>query len=238
MNRSLAKILGFGVDTFTSDEAAEYIAQNGGQVITINPEMIMNALKNPDFANVINSAELVIPDSVGVELGLKISGKKVKRIPGIEFGKTLLRKFAMQGKKTALIGAKPEVLQKAAANLKTEIPELNVVYSNDGYFSDDEKIIEEIVNSAPDLILAALGSPKQEFFISELKKRLPDAVMIGLGGSFDVWAGVVERAPVFYQKTGLEWLYRTVTQPERLKRIFPVLPLFVLRVIKERLTGK
>ena len=86
--------------------------------------------------------------------------------------------------------------------------------------------------------MVALGSPKQEFFINELKKNLPNATMIGLGGSFDVWAGVVDRAPVIYQKLGLEWLYRTIKEPKRFKRIFPTLPLFVLKVFKERLSLK
>lgn len=238
MNRRLVKIQGFGVDTFTAEEAEEYITQNGGQVITINPEMITCALKNPDFAGIINSAELVIPDSAGVQLGLKILGAEVRRIPGVEFGKSLLVHAAKTGKKTALIGAKPEVIEKAVQNLKAELPDLNIVYRHDGYFTNDEEIQNDIVNAAPDIVLAALGSPKQEFFISELKKKLPHSVMIGLGGSFDVWAGVVKRAPEFYQKTGLEWFYRTVMQPQRLKRIFPALPLFVLRIIKERLSGK
>ena len=122
--------------------------------------------------------------------------------------------------------------------MKNEIQNLNIVYTHDGYFKNDVTVLNEITNSQPDLVLAALGSPKQEFFISELKKNLPNAIMVGLGGSFDVWAGVVERAPEIYQRLGLEWLYRTVMQPERFKRIFPTLPLFVLRVLKERLLGK
>ena len=88
------------------------------------------------------------------------------------------------------------------------------------------------------MVLAALGSPKQEFFISELKKNLPNAIMVGLGGSFDVWSGVVERAPEIYQKLGLEWLYRTVKEPKRFKRIFPTLPLFVLKVLREKFIPK
>ena len=111
---------------------------------------------------------------------------------------------------------------------------LNVVYSHDGYFDNDEDIIESVISANPDLILVALGSPKQEFFIHNLKEKLPNSTLIGLGGSFDVWAGVVERAPKIYQKLGLEWLYRTLKEPKRFKRIFPTLPLFVLKVLKER----
>ena len=237
VERKLFKILGFGVDSFNKEDALEYILQNHGQVVTINPEMIMNAAKSGEFANVINSAELVIPDSVGVELGLKILGHKVPRIPGVEFGKELLRRCAKLNKSVALVGAKHEVIELAVKNLKNELPDLNIAYWHDGYFSDDSIIKTQLVEVQPDLVLVALGAPKQEFFNFDLKKQLPESVMVGVGGSFDVWAGVVERAPEIYQKLGLEWLYRTVMQPQRIKRIFPTLPLFVMKVFIERVFG-
>ena len=232
--REIVKIQGFGVDSFSLDEAADYLSDNGGQVVTINPEMIMKASKDKNFADVINSADLVVPDGIGVEIGLKILGYKVRRVPGIELGKALIMKYSDLGKRIAFVGGKPKVAETAINNLRNEIQNMNVVYCHDGYFDDDERIYSEIAASGPDLVLAALGSPKQEFFISKLKDRLPNSVMIGLGGSFDVWAGLVDRAPVIYQKLGLEWLYRTVKEPQRFKRIFPTLPLFVLKVIKER----
>lgn len=238
MDRDLVKILGYGVDSFTFDEAVEYAFSNPGQIVTINPEMISAAQKNQDFADIILSAELVVPDGIGVEAGLKILGHRVHRIPGIELGKALIQRFTKAGKSIALVGAKPEVLEAAVNNLKSEISELNIVYSHDGYFNDDENIISQVIETSPDLVLVALGSPKQEFFIHTLKKQLPNSTMIGLGGSFDVWAGAVERAPEIYQKLGLEWLYRTVKEPKRFKRIFPTLPLFVLKVCKERILSK
>lgn len=238
MNRDLVKILGFNVDTFSFDEAVEYAFNHHGQVVTINPEMISAAHSNSKFANIINNADLIVPDGIGVELGLKILGHNVRRIAGIELGKELIIKFSKAGKKIAMVGAKPTIVDGAIENLKNEIPELNIVYSHDGYFKNDEEILNEIAKTQPDLVLVALGSPKQEFFIHSLKDRLPNATMIGLGGSFDVWAGVVERAPEIYQKLGLEWLYRTIKEPQRFKRIFPTLPLFVLKVFKERLKLK
>ena len=236
MERNLVKLQGFNIDTFTFDEALQYAEK--GQVVTINPEMILSAKSNPDFAEIINSAELVVADGIGVEIGLKILGYKVKRIAGIDLGKALVEKFTASGKSVAMIGAKPRVVDSAIENLSKEYKNLNVVYSHDGYFDNDEDIIESVISANPDLILVALGSPKQEFFIHNIKEKLPNSTLIGLGGSFDVWAGVVERAPEIYQRLGLEWLYRTVMQPERFKRIFPTLPLFVLRVLKERLLGK
>jgi len=138
----------------------------------------------------------------------------------------------------ALIGAKPEIIEKAKENLEKEIDGINIVFTQDGYFQDDDKVLTELKDSGARLILVALGSPKQEKFISKAKNILPCGLMIGVGGSFDVWSGVVERAPRIYQKLGLEWLYRTVKQPERFKRIFPTLPLFVLRVIHEKMFNR
>lgn len=225
-----ANLLGFGIDKYTLDEAVEAAEKSCGQVVTINPEMIDYALKNPEFADLINQAEFVIPDGIGVQLGLRIKGYKIRRIPGIEFAKRML--IETKGLPAAFVGAKPDVAQKAVNNLLKEIPELNAVYIHDGYFSDTDLILKEISSANPRIVLAALGSPKQEEFIFRLKKLLPEALLIGVGGSFDVWAGEVERAPEIYQKLGLEWLYRTVKEPARFKRIFPALPLFVLRVLR------
>lgn len=233
MERNLVKLQGFNIDTFTFDEALQYAEK--GQVVTINPEMILSARRNADFAEIINSAELVIPDGIGVQLGLKILGHNVRRIAGIEFGRKLIDKFASQP--TAFVGAKPEIITKAVENLKKEVPNLNAVYVQDGYFKDDDRVLDELTAANPKLVLVALGSPKQEIFISKAKKLLSNALFIGLGGSFDVWSGVVERAPEIWQKLGLEWLYRTVKEPKRFKRIFPTLPLFVLKVFKEKVIG-
>lgn len=235
MERSTVKLQGFNIDTFTIDEAVDFICQNHGNVVTINPEMIQCAQNNTEFASLIRNANLVIPDGIGVEIGLKILGHKVRRIAGIEFAKRLIVEFSKTSAPVAFIGAKPEIIEKAVANLKSEIPNLNVCYVQDGYFKDDERVLDELKNSGAKLVLAALGSPKQEFFIEKAGKLLPDAIMIGIGGSFDVWSGVVKRAPEIYQKLGLEWLYRTVKEPKRFKRIFPTLPLFVLKVLKEKL---
>ena len=235
MERKTVKLQGFNVDTFDFDTAVDYAKTNGGQIVTINPEMISCAKKNKPLAEIINNAELVVPDGIGVEIGLKILGHKVHRIAGVELGRRLVEEFAKSGKRVAMVGAKPEIIKKASENLKNEIPGLNLVYVQDGYFTDDERVLAELKNASPDLVLVALGSPKQEEFISRAKNLLPKALMIGLGGSFDVWSGVVERAPLFYQKAGLEWLYRTVKEPKRFKRIFPTLPLFVLSVLKEKL---
>ena len=238
MERNLVKIQRLNVDTFTIDEAIKYANTISGQVITINPEMIENASQNPDFAEIINSAELFIPDGIGVEIGLKILGYNVRRIAGIEFSHRMIEECAKNSQSVALVGAKPQIVEKAKENLEKEISGLYITYAHDGYFSNDEEIINELKIRQPRLILCALGSPKQEEFIIKAKQVLPNALFVGVGGSFDVWSGVVERAPEIYQKLGLEWLYRTVKEPKRFKRIFPTLPLFVLKVLREKFIPK
>src|SRR5699024_5376415 len=163
-----------------------------------------------------------------------------QNIPGIEYSKKLIAICAKNGFPIALLGAKEEIVQKAKANLLKEFENLNIVYARNGYFSkeDEENIKSEMTQAAPKAVFVALGAPKQEFMIQELKKSMPEAVFVGVGGSFDVWSGVVERAPEIYQKLGLEWLYRNVKEPQRFKRIFPALPLFLIRVIIDSVLQK
>ena len=201
------------------------------QVVTINPEMIECALNDDEFKKILDEAEMVIPDGIGIKIALKIKGFNAERIPGIDFARNLIDWCAKNDKPVAIIGAKEEIITKAVANLRDETENLNIVYFHNGYFENDEDILEELKSVNARLVLVALGSPKQEFFIYKAKKILPPCLMIGIGGSLDVWSGEVKRAPKIYQKLGLEWLYRTVTQPERFKRIFPALPKFLWKVI-------
>ena len=236
MNRKTVKLLGFNIDTFDFEGAVDYVkmlleTRKGGQIVTINPEMIEFGLKNDWFAQILNKAELVIPDGVGVKIGLKIKGFSAQRIAGIELGHRLLEECAKHNYSVALLGAKPHIIQKACDNLKSEINNLNIVYVQDGYFKNSNDIQWALGERNPQLILVALGSPKQEEFINEYRKYHPETVMIGVGGSFDVWSGEVERAPKIYQKLGLEWLYRTIKEPQRFNRIFPTLPRFIFRVL-------
>ncbi len=231
------ELLGFNIDNYTFEEAVTRAkslidGDRVAQVITINPEMFDTAEKDSNFANIIREAEMVIPDGVGVKLGLKLKGKNVSRIPGIDFAKRLLKEAAISNIPVAIIGSKEEVITKAVENLKKEISGLNIVYYHNGYFSDDNEIYGELKKSSPKLILVALGSPKQEKFIYGAKKILNPALMVGIGGSLDVWSGTVKRAPKIFRKLGIEWLYRTVTQPSRFKRIFPALPLFLIKVLR------
>lgn len=230
------ELLGYSIDDYSFEEAVlkakELIdSDKVSQVITINPEMFQTADNDSSFANIVREAEMVIPDGIGIKIGLKLTGKNVARIPGIDFAKKLLKEAALSNIPVAIIGSKEEVITKAIENLQNEISGLNIVYYHNGYFDNDEEIYSELKNHSPKLILIAMGSPRQEKFIYEAKKKLNPALMVGIGGSLDVWSGYVKRAPKIYQVLGLEWLYRTITQPSRFKRIFPTLPLFLIKVL-------
>ena len=223
MERKQVKVLGYSVDLFGFDEAIDYTkylldSQYSAQVVTINPEMIEFALKNDNFSQIINKAELVIPDGMGIKLGLWFNGVNQERIPGIEYSKKILELCAENNIPVALVGSAKNVIEKAVENIKNELPELNIVYSKDGFFQPDEEgtIINEIKESKARFILIALGSPKQEFFIDNARNIIKNAVWVGVGGSFDVWSGIIKRAPVIYRKLGLEWLYRMIKEPGRL----------------------
>ena len=233
-----AKIQGFNVNLLKYNEALDFVKtslDNGEniQIVTINPEMIEAAKKNPEFANVLKYAELVVPDGVGIKLALKFKGIDQEQIRGVDFAQSLIEIANENGYKLALVGAKPEVNSKLVEVLKSKYPNLNIVYSHDGYFQNEDLIIEEIKHSGANLVFTALGAPKQEFFNDKLKSSLQGVASIGLGGTFDVMAGCVKLAPPIYRKFGLEWLYRTIKQPERIKRIFPTLPLFLFHSIME-----
>lgn len=245
LQRKKESILGFDVDLFSFEDAIQFVHQNlkenkGMQIVTINPEMIAIGRKNDDFGRIINDADLVIPDGVGIKLALKIKGTSQQNIPGIEFSKKLIALCELEGYTIGLLGAKEEVVQKAAKNLRDEHPSLNITYVRNGYFSEaDENIIkEELKAISPKVVFVALGAPKQELLISKIKAEMPETIFIGVGGSFDVWSGMIKRAPEVYQKLGLEWLYRTMKEPARFKRIFPALPLFLIQVIIEALKEK
>ena len=235
------ELLGFNVDTYSFSEAVS-IAKNlidgnkVSQVVTINPEMFETANRDSEFASILRESEMVIADGIGVKIALKINGFDVPRIPGIDFARKLLEEAAINNIPVAIVGAKEEIITKAVENLYKEISGLNIVYYHNGYFTDDSEIYNELKEKSPKLILVAMGSPRQEKFIYNAKRVLKPALMVGIGGSLDVWSGNIKRAPKLFQITGTEWLYRTITQPSRFKRIFPTLPLFIIKAINYKFT--
>ena len=230
------ELFGFNIDDYKFEEAVSVAKElidgkNVSQVVTINPEMFEYSNIDSEFANIIKEAEMVIPDGIGVKIALKINGNNVDRIPGIDFAKRLLEEAAKNNIPVAIIGAKEDIITKAIENLEKEISGLNIIYYHNGYFENSNDIYNDLLAKSPKLVLVALGSPKQEKFIYNAKSILKPCLMVGIGGSLDVWSGNIKRAPQIFQYLGLEWFYRTVTQPTRLKRIFPTLPMFIIKAI-------
>ena len=234
-------LLGCNIDLLSFNEAVEFALEKIERklplhIITINPEIIETAGKNKQLLDIINSSELVIPESTGIICALKLKGIRQEKIPGIDFSKELIKQCAALNYSIAMFGAKENVIKKASENLQKEFPKLNIAYQNNGYCSNETAVINAVKESGAKLVLCALGAPKQEFFINKCLKS-HNAVYIGIGGSFDVWSGEVKRAPEIYQKSGLEWLYSTIKQPARIKRIYKTLPLFMLKAAAESMQG-
>ena len=232
--RKRACLFGLPIDITDINEVKKSLLESNAtqQVITINPEMITKSYKNQDLADLIKNANWVIPDGIGVILALKMIGVYTKRIPGIELAYELLKEADKNGLKVALVGADEDTIQTAKKELLKDIPNLNIVYLHNGYFNSQQEteILSELEKVQPDILLAGLGFPKQEIFIKNFKNFSKGSIMIGVGGSFDVWSKKLKRAPKLFQKWGLEWFYRLLCQPSRFSRIFPAIPMFLLKV--------
>ena len=234
-NRQRCNLLGLPVDV-CRDVLGESILlhqSGGGQIVTINAEMIMAAKTDKEFSNAINSADLIIPDGAGVAWALRRQGIKVLRTTGIELAKSLL-KYAEQNQwKVALVGSAPEVMIRLQENLLDEMPSLQIALATHGYQTSLfwNNLEQDLKRSSPDLVLVALGTPTQEIWSTRVRQGLP-GLWIGVGGSFDVWAGAKKRAPTWLVKNHGEWIYRLVKEPKRWRRMLS-LPAFILKVLSE-----
>ncbi|MBS4195721.1 WecB/TagA/CpsF family glycosyltransferase [Lederbergia citri] len=214
-------------------------------IVTANPEIVMKARKFPDFYKVISSADLITPDGIGIVYASKILGQSLKeRVAGYDLLHSLLEYREIQGipTKVFLLGSKTEVVEAASMKLESLYRKVSIMGTHHGYFEKDSEeeisILEQISREKPDLLLVGLGSPKQEEFIHRFKNECGATVMIGVGGCFDILSGRIQRAPALFRKCGLEWFYRLLCEPSRIKRQI-ILPVFAFLVIKERmLRGK
>lgn len=235
---SRTDVLGVGFDDLTMEEAVEaalgFMNTRGAHyACTPNPEIVMAAKKDAALRSALGQADLVLADGVGVTKAAAMLKTPLKaRVPGIDFATAVIARLAERGGSVYLFGARPGVAEAAAARLAKAYPGLSIAGTSDGYFTDDGPIIEKINASSPDFLMVCLGSPKQERWMSENAGRLSCGLMAGLGGSLDVLAGNVQRAPEAWRKLGLEWLYRVIKEPKRLGRVAR-LPLFVLEAAAE-----
>lgn len=232
-------ILGVQVNTENYDELIPKVFRNiedkkKSLVVAINPEKLMKAKEDPRLKALLNRAEFQIPDGIGVIIASKLKkGSISSRITGIDMMDRIVREAARTGRAVFLYGAKPGVADKAAQQLKQTYPDLIVAGTQDGYESDTSKVLETINKAKPDILFVAMGSPKQEQWIEQHRDNLYPMLYQGVGGSFDVLAGNVKRAPAAFQRMGAEWLYRLLKEPSRLKRQMN-LPKFLFEVFKQK----
>lgn len=201
-------------------------------VVTANPEIVMAANENPVFMKILQEdADYITADGIGIVKAAKMLKDPLpERVTGYDLFTWLMSLANERGLKVYLIGAKPAVIHEVQAKVAKEYSNINLVGAEDGYFNDDlDMVARRIQRTEPDLVFAALGYPKQEKLLALLRRNEVPALMMGVGGSFDVFAGAVKRAPETFQKSHLEWFYRLVTNPSRFRRMM-VLPQFAMRV--------
>lgn len=233
-------VLGVSISKVTMREAtskvSEFVRSDKFHTIyTPNPEIIMLAKKDAAFHQILEEADLVVPDGIGVVIASKL--KKGERLPervaGYDLVQNTMKEAVREGYKYYFFGSKPGISEEAAVKMRETYPGIEIVGTRNGYFKpeDEADIIADINASGANILLVALGAPKQEKWIEANKHLMPNVrVAIGVGGSLDVMSGNVKRAPIAFQKLGLEWFYRLLKEPTRFKRML-VLPEFLIKVI-------
>ncbi|MEH6942741.1 WecB/TagA/CpsF family glycosyltransferase [Bacillus sp. JJ722] len=231
----------FGVDVspLSYDEILVDIEQRMEEgkkstIIAVNPEKVMAAEKNEQLRELINNSTYGIPDGVGILLASKLKkGTITSRVTGVDMMDHLLAFAAKKGYRVFLYGAKEEVVSQAKVKIEEKYPEIIISGYENGYVQDPTQVINKINEAKADLLFVAMGSPKQELWIREHMNSVSAKVFQGVGGSFDVFAGHVKRAPAFYRNLGLEWFYRLMKEPKRIKRQL-ALPKFLLKVVRSK----
>lgn len=203
------------------------------EVYTPNPEIVMLAQEDEELFKILSNADLVLADGIGLIIASKLKGLQLRhRVTGVDTMDKLLQYCGKNEKSFFIFGGKPGVAQIACENIKAKYKGIKVAGYHHGYFDekDEIEIINKINNSKPDVLFVCLGAPKQEKWINKNKDKLNCALAMGVGGSVDVYAGVAKRAPKAFQKLGLEWLYRLLKEPWRIKRMV-VIPKFLFRFV-------
>ncbi len=230
-------ILGMPIRNVTMAEAVRDVSaffekRESKIVVTPNAEILKVYIEDPEAKKSLDRADYIVPDGVGVILAAKMLKTPLKeKVAGVELGTNLLIRCAETGKRVYFLGGKPGVAAAAREELLKDYPALQIVGLHDGYFKPDEEgaIIEEINRLNVDMLFVCMGAPRQEHWMADHKDRLKVGVMLGLGGTLDILAKTLKRAPDWMIKLGIEWLYRVVKEPRRIKRIIQ-LPFFLLSV--------
>lgn len=236
------KILGVQVDAVTMAQAVERVAElidNGkpSLVATANAEMLLRATHDAELKSILNAAKLVVPDGAGTVWAARHLGKEMpERVAGADLVLELMKLAPVKSWKFFLFGSAPGIADKAKLKAEALCPGIKIVGTRNGYFTADDEpaIIDKIKSARADILLAALGVPKQEKWLAAHIDELNVPVSIGVGGTLDVMAGAVRRAPLWMQRARLEWLFRAMLQPSRAGRLL-ALPKFVMKVHKQKI---
>jgi N-acetylglucosaminyldiphosphoundecaprenol N-acetyl-beta-D-mannosaminyltransferase len=207
--------------------------------LTLNAEIVYQAQTNEELKSIINRADMVTPDGIGIVWGGRQLGYEIReRVTGIDLLYRLCQEAPAEGWKVYLLGSAPGVAEEAGRRLIINCPGLQICGSHHGYFNDDDipALMNDIKKRSPDILFVSLGAPKQELWIRKYKQQLGVPISVGVGGSLDVIAGQKRRAPVWMIRLNLEWLYRLVSEPSRIRRQM-VLPKFVVLILKRKYTG-
>lgn len=204
-------------------------------IITANAEIAMYARENKEYLELTKKSNYIVADGIGIVKGAKLLNENIpERIPGIELMMDMLEYANLNNKKVYFYGAKPETIEKMVTILNNKYSKLNIVGYHHGYHDDsDDKIMNEVIQLRPDYVFVAKGCPLQDEWITKVLDNVDKGVFMGVGGSFDVISGNVKRAPELWLKLNLEWLYRLLSNPQRIGR-YVSLPKFVIEVIKDR----
>ncbi|PZD74727.1 N-acetylglucosaminyldiphosphoundecaprenol N-acetyl-beta-D-mannosaminyltransferase [Acaryochloris thomasi RCC1774] len=232
-------VLGFPVDCLPEYQPwlANRIAEGQStHVVTLNAEMTMLAQETPQLADVIRAAEFVIPDGAGVVLYLKLFGEQIQRCPGIELAAQMLEEAAQSSWSVFFFGGEPSVASEAAEKWQQKLPNLQILGTQNGFLTpeDTEPFLHKLQELQPQLIFVGLGVPRQEYWIAQHRHLCPNAVWMGIGGSFDIWAERSQRAPAWLCNNNLEWVYRLYQEPWRWRRML-ALPRFAWRSLLVKL---
>jgi len=242
------KFLGFEISELDIVNNAEKLLAGikAGQrffVLTINSLIVYEIFQKPEYAKAVEKVNYVVPDGIGVIKAIQLFKKRqLQRVPGIELMLKLCEYAERDGLEVFLLGSKEDIVKQTAINLSKKFPLLKIVGTHHGFFTEDEndRIVSIINQTNAKLLFVAMGVPKQEIWISKNYDSLKPLLAMGVGGSFDVIANRIKRAPKWMQKAGLEWLYRIIKEPRKRLKIIPRLfksVIYLVRYISSKERG-
>lgn len=237
--------MGVRVDLMSLEESVDTcvaLMRRGvpSQHVVVNAAKVVLCAEDPELASIVNESALVNADGMAVVWAFRLLGAPVpERVTGIDLMESLLEACAREDLSVYLLGATSDVLARFIASVKDRFPTLRIVGSNNGYYADERAIVEQIAEVSPDLLLVAMPTPRKEHFVAEYLQALNASLVVGVGGSFDVWAGETSRAPRWMQHAGLEWVFRLAQEPGRMwKRYLIGNTRFILMFLAAMVSGQ